>query len=241
MARMWGTLALRLANAGLLPLDAAEYARHLRGFVDELAAAHPRAPIGLERVRAGVDAFEQAGERLNAAGAAALAAGSLDPALARRVNRGLRELERHWLDPEGIPGRPWFKHTLYAARYTYAHLELPGLTEAFEAGDWTRAGAQADVLERALARNTALVADLARDLGASRAERLAHLEARLATLREAFPGDMAIYLKHLGSGDEIALDADSVYETFSVIKIPIMAEVLRQAEAGPWRSPTASR
>ncbi len=30
----------------------------------------------------------------------------------------------------------------------------------------------------------------------------------------------------------MALDADSVYETFSVIKVPIMAEVFRQAEAG---------
>ena len=39
-------------------------------------------------------------------------------------------------------------------------------------------------------------------------------------------------MKNLKTGEEIALDADSVYETFSIIKIPIMAAVLRQAEAG---------
>jgi beta-lactamase class A len=39
---------------------------------------------------------------------------------------------------------------------------------------------------------------------------------------------MAVFAKHLGTGETLALDADTVYETFSVIKVPIMAEVLRQ-------------
>ena len=58
------------------------------------------------------------------------------------------------------------------------------------------------------------------------------LEQELARIRQKFPGDMAVYMKNLSSGEEIALDADRVYETFSVIKVPIMAEILRQAEAG---------
>ena len=67
------------------------------------------------------------------------------------------QVERNWLNPSGIPGRPWFKHILYGARYTYAHLELPGLTEATEKGDWTTANQQAAILQRALANNTQLV------------------------------------------------------------------------------------
>ena len=68
------------------------------------------------------------------------------------------QVERNWCNPEGIPGRPWFKHTLYAARYTYAHLELPGLTEAAEAGDWKRAAEQAkDTERRSLEKNIALL------------------------------------------------------------------------------------
>ncbi|MCL5287457.1 MAG: class A beta-lactamase-related serine hydrolase [Acidobacteria bacterium] len=58
------------------------------------------------------------------------------------------------------------------------------------------------------------------------------LEQELARIRRKFPGEMAVYMKNLSTGEEIALDADRVYETFSVIKVPIMAEVLRQAEAG---------
>ena len=76
-------------------------------------------------------------------------------------------MERNWLDPEGLPGRPWFKHTLYAARYTYAHLELPGLTEAAEEGDWERAARQAAILERAVRPATPrIVASLATELSA---------------------------------------------------------------------------
>jgi N-acetylated-alpha-linked acidic dipeptidase len=67
------------------------------------------------------------------------------------------EIERNWLCPDGIPGRPWFKHLLYAARYTYAHLELPGLTEAVEAGNWKLAREQARLLEAAVEKNTALL------------------------------------------------------------------------------------
>jgi N-acetylated-alpha-linked acidic dipeptidase len=67
------------------------------------------------------------------------------------------DVESNWRSPEGIPGRPWFKHMLYAARYTYAHLELPGITEAVEKQDWRTAREQTDRLVEALARNTALL------------------------------------------------------------------------------------
>jgi hypothetical protein len=63
----------------------------------------------------------------------------------------------------GIPGRPWFKHLIYAARYTYAHLEYPGLTEAVEAGDWPRAEEQAALIDAAVVRNTALLRAAASD------------------------------------------------------------------------------
>jgi len=167
LSRIWGTLALRLANADLLPFDFAAYARHLRRFVADLDGATEKSRLDLARLRAGIDAFEAAGRKLNDAQARALASGVPAPDLARRVNRGVLEVERNWLDPDGLPGRPWFKHTLYAARYTYAHLELPGLTEAAEEKDWDRAARQTAILERAVARNAGLLDALARDLSAN--------------------------------------------------------------------------
>jgi N-acetylated-alpha-linked acidic dipeptidase len=101
--------------------------------------------------------FRSAGGDLNGAIARALAGGPLDARLADRVNRNIMLVESNWSTPNGIPGRPWFKHTLYAARYTYGHLELPGLTEAIEKRDWTEARHQAGILNDALARNAALI------------------------------------------------------------------------------------
>jgi N-acetylated-alpha-linked acidic dipeptidase len=139
-------------------------ARHLRAFVRDLERATGKGRLDLARLCSAIDALEAAGRRLDEAALRALAAGAPAPDLARRVNRGLVELERNWLDPEGLPGRPWFKHMLYAARYTYAHLELPGLTEAAEAGDWEGAARQAAILEGAVARNAALAEALAADV-----------------------------------------------------------------------------
>jgi beta-lactamase class A len=61
---------------------------------------------------------------------------------------------------------------------------------------------------------------------------LEQLKSQIQTVRQGFPGDMAVYMKNLKTGEELALDADSIYETFSIIKIPIMSEVLHQSEAG---------
>jgi N-acetylated-alpha-linked acidic dipeptidase len=76
----------------------------------------------------------------------------------------MMQVERNWINPDGIPGRPWFKHILYGARFTYAHLELPGLTEAVEKGDWPTARQQAEILQRALATNVKLIDQLNREI-----------------------------------------------------------------------------
>jgi len=64
------------------------------------------------------------------------------------------------------------------------------------------------------------------------AEPLDALGQQIERIRAALPGEMSVYMKNLKTGEVIALDSDRVMETFSVVKVPIMAEVLRQAEAG---------
>ena len=179
-SQLWGVLALRLANADLLPFDFATYAANIRQFVNELAKdknkekgldkeklgqdktgeARQLPPLDLKPVRDAIDDFEAAGKRLDESAARALSSGTIDPILAKTINRGTMQIERKWLNPDGIPGRPWFKHILYGARYTYAHLELPGLAEAVEKQDWLTAKQQAEILRQALISNTKLVNDL---------------------------------------------------------------------------------
>jgi len=174
MAQLWGVLALRLANAEVLPFDFAFYGANIRQFVAELDSAnHVQQKMDLKPLLDRVTEFEAAGRELNRSEARALAAGPLEAARAALLNQQLMQVEANWLNPEGIPGRPWFKHILYAARYTYAHLELPGLTEAVEKGDWKTAQEQAALLERALVRNAALLREASANL-----ERSARAAAR---------------------------------------------------------------
>jgi N-acetylated-alpha-linked acidic dipeptidase len=165
MTQLWGTVALRLANAEILPFDFESYGRHIHKFVSELDdSSHIAAHIDLASLERHIAEFQQAGREVNQSEARAIEGGSLNAANALRVNEELMQVERNWCNPQGIPGRPWFKHSLYAARYTYAHLELPGLTEAAEAGDWKQAVTQAKILEDELTKNTALLQRAKREL-----------------------------------------------------------------------------
>ena len=175
MAQLWGVLSLRLANADVLPFDFGVYGRDIGTFLGELcdpkrppaAAASAGCRTGeldLGPAVAAADEFARAGRALTQAIDGALAGGSLDAGKAAALNRRIMDVESNWLSPDGIPGRPWFKHMLYAARYTYAHLELPGITEAVELRDWKTARAETAKLAGALARNTALLREAAAGL-----------------------------------------------------------------------------
>ena len=165
MSQLWGVLALRLANAETVPFDFEVYGQNIRQFVVDLNLANRvNGHIDLGALQQHVADFEAAGHDLNVAVAQAIASGRLDAAQAARVNQELMQVERNWCNPQGLPGRPWFKHSLYATRYTYAHLELPGLTEAAEAANWPVAVQQTAILEGELEKNTQLLQQISKEL-----------------------------------------------------------------------------
>ena len=166
MSQLWGMLALRLANADLLPFDFATYADNVRQFVAELSKGKDMSQLDLKPMLDEIQEFENAGKKLDGAVQQALASGKVDAKLAAEINAGMMQVERNWLNPNGIPGRPWFKHTLYGARFTYAHLELPGLTEAVEKQDWATARQQAGILRECLEMNIRLVDQLSARIAA---------------------------------------------------------------------------
>jgi N-acetylated-alpha-linked acidic dipeptidase len=148
MAEVWGRLALRLANAEIHPYDFRPYAAAVLGFVDSLAEITGAATkLDLTATQKAVAGWQREAEALQ---------GKIDQALGREgtlptsslseLNAALVQIERGFLLREGIPGRPWFKHSLYAPRYTYAALSLPGVREAAERGDWELAGQQIGLL-----------------------------------------------------------------------------------------------
>jgi N-acetylated-alpha-linked acidic dipeptidase len=171
MSQLWGVVALRLANADVLPFDFGFYGRDIRKFLTELCSAKsatgaankaPDAPcvngdLDLTPAIQRANEFAAAGDDLKQATELALAAVPLSADRTAALNQVIMEVESNWLIADGIPGRPWFKHSLYAARYTYAHLELPGITEALEKVDWKTARQQTEFLENALVKNITLL------------------------------------------------------------------------------------
>ena len=138
MADLWGRMALRLANAEVLPFDFARYADLVGGFLDELAEVPGVGDhLDLSAARAAQARYKAAAETLEPAMRQAVQQG--DRAGRDRLNQALRSVEQAWLLPEGIPGRPWFRHALYAPKYTYAAMELPGVREAVDQRDWATA------------------------------------------------------------------------------------------------------
>jgi N-acetylated-alpha-linked acidic dipeptidase len=158
LTRIWGLVALRLANADILPFDFGFNGAALEQFLRELERGSKlKSQLNLKKLHARIAEFEKAGNVLSEASARGLLAGSTPPEKVQQLNGELLQVESNWLDPAGIPGRPWFQHLLYSSRYTYAHLEFPGLTEAVEKQDWKLAREQAALLEKAVEKNTKLL------------------------------------------------------------------------------------
>lgn len=133
MGDVWGRMALRLANAAVLPYDLPAAARTVGGFIAELAEVPGvRDSLDLTDARTAQQAMMNAAASLEAA----IRRGAI---ATRDANVALQRLEQQWLLPDGIPGRPWFRHALYAPKFTYAAMEFPGVREAVDVGDWATA------------------------------------------------------------------------------------------------------
>jgi beta-lactamase class A len=58
------------------------------------------------------------------------------------------------------------------------------------------------------------------------------LKHKLERISQGVSADWGIYIKSLDTGEEIAINADAVMDTMSVIKIPLLVDVYRQVDSG---------
>jgi N-acetylated-alpha-linked acidic dipeptidase len=151
MTRLWGVMATRMANADALPLDYQPYAMRVREFLVDVERRWPEKRFDV--ARSANERFATAATAAASRVSAALAAN--DRTALDQLNRGLMRAERGLLDMQGIPGRPWYRHQIYAPKYTYAPEVLPGLAEAIEAKDAARVNEQEKRLAAALDRAAA--------------------------------------------------------------------------------------
>ncbi len=154
MAQVWGVMALRLANADLLPMDYRPYAAQIGEFLEELARVDSIENPGqlLEPARGALGRFARAAATLARRMDRALASTTPSEDELSRINDALMAGERAFLDREGIPGRPWYRHQIYAPKFTYAPEPLPAVAEAIASGDSARVQRQVAKLVAVLDR-----------------------------------------------------------------------------------------
>ncbi len=155
LTRIWSTLTARLSNADVLPLDEMRYASRIGDFLGEVERrwaikAPPGARTGFSDAAAALARFEAAAGRTATQSSEALARG--DQASLDAISRALMRVEPALLDPAGLPGRPWYRHQVFAPAFSYQPEVLPGLSEAVDAGDPVRVGEQERRLAAALDR-----------------------------------------------------------------------------------------
>ena len=155
MGRYWAVAALRLSECDYVPLDYAAYAREVQTYLDEAerTALARKLLLDFDSARVAAKRWENNARVLLDSARRATERG--DSIQADRAHKALMRVERALLDDAGLPGRPWFKHLIYAPRPTYKAMVLPALTEAIEAGDLVRAGMEIKRLSDALNRAAA--------------------------------------------------------------------------------------
>ena len=155
-AQIWGTVALRLADATALPFDYTDYAAQLRGFVRDTVTLSNRkllrASFDERSLLKTIDDFEDEARKIQKKRQDE----SLSVEKLRRLNDSLIQTERAFIDQRGLRGRTWFQHQIYAPGfYTgYAALPLPDLRQAIEDGRLADAAEAAARINGAIERAT---------------------------------------------------------------------------------------
>ncbi len=152
MAGFAGMVALRFANADAFPFDAAAYGREIARYAAELTRLEGARTLAapLAKLANLGTAWSQSAGAAQKRIAARIANGRTDLTAMRAANAWLLSLERSMLDAPGIPGRPWFRHLVFAPLPSYEAETLPAIREAIVEGRTAAAEPQIRRLARKL-------------------------------------------------------------------------------------------
>ena len=138
-ARVGAAMALRVANAEVLPYDYVEFSRTMRQYLAPLQ----RAVAGrgwdstiIAPLASAIARLERAAQAFAVQRDNELVRGIARPAQAA-TNAALLKVERAFARPSGLKGRPWYRSLIYVADIDngYANMNFPGVNEAIRAND----------------------------------------------------------------------------------------------------------
>ena len=156
MARVLGTMALRMSEADVLPFRFSHYAAKLQ---DAIGAAEGWAKdagttVDVAGLRTRADAVAAASKALEETIDRRLAAADLPASVLPALNDRLARMEQRLADDEGAPESKWYRHVFYGWNIysLYDGQPFPGLAEALRLKDQPRVAREVGRIERALDR-----------------------------------------------------------------------------------------
>ena len=132
VAQLFGLVALRQANAAVIPYDVPRYAQDLKGhFENAVKNVQTIAPdfAGFDQVENALSKLKSSSAAYQNALNAATEKGTISSEKLAQINKGLIALEKSWIDPKGMYYGDWYK-SLYVCNDPfsgYASWILPGI------------------------------------------------------------------------------------------------------------------
>ncbi|HEU4933926.1 MAG TPA: M28 family metallopeptidase, partial [Pyrinomonadaceae bacterium] len=135
-AQLWGTLAMRLADADGLSFDYTDYAGQIRDFFTEaMRLARIRnltSALDDKSMTSAIDELTKEAERVEKNRQEAVR--NSDRERLAKINDAIIQAERQFIDPRGLRGRAWYKHQIYAPGFYTGYAAQP-LTDFRQALD----------------------------------------------------------------------------------------------------------
>lgn len=132
VAQLIGVLTLRMANATIIPYDVPRYAQDLRGhFSQAVTKVKTIKPdfTSFDQVDAALTKLETSSAAYKLALTKSMEGNKLKAKKVKKINKGLIDLEKSWIDPKGMYYGDWYK-SLYVSTDPfsgYASWILPGI------------------------------------------------------------------------------------------------------------------
>ncbi len=149
LTQVMTTAILRLADGSALPFEFESLSQSVSRQIDEIRnQVPPDAGVDFRELQSSIAALNVAARAYEVTFTAAVRRGDITTA----ANDAIERTERAFLSNDGLPGRDWYRHQLYAPGLLtgYTAKTLPGVREAVEAKNWAQAAQQAQRLAATL-------------------------------------------------------------------------------------------
>ncbi|KAM3934533.1 putative N-acetylated-alpha-linked acidic dipeptidase [Leptodactylus fuscus] len=136
VAKVRGGLVFELANEVVIPFNALDYADALKNYADIIRSIGQKHQPQIQEYKVSFDALYSAIENFTKSATSFHARlkdiDFTNPLEVRSVNDQLMYLERAFIDPLGLPGRPFYRHIIYApsSHNKYMGESFPGIYDA---------------------------------------------------------------------------------------------------------------